>query len=97
MHHVMVDTVVEDNVGGGVRPWCRLGPADRQRGGRHYNDKMFSFYVVTPAGFQLEFGHGVWTISMNRGSMTAGTTASACGVTSRSVPAALLNPVGRLP
>ncbi len=30
--------------------------------GKHDNDKMFSFYVVTPAGFQLEFGYGARTI-----------------------------------
>ncbi len=26
--------------------------------GRHDNDGMFSFYLQTPAGFQIEFGHG---------------------------------------
>ena len=25
--------------------------------GRHMNDKMFSFYMQTPAGFMLEFGY----------------------------------------
>ena len=31
--------------------------------GKHDNDKMFSFYVVTPAGFQLEFGSGARVVS----------------------------------
>jgi hypothetical protein len=26
--------------------------------GRHENDGMFSFYVTSPAGFQVEVGHG---------------------------------------
>ena len=26
--------------------------------GRHDNDGMFSFYLQTPAGFQIEVGHG---------------------------------------
>ena len=36
--------------------------AHRQALGKHDTDKMFSFYVVTPAGFQLEFGYGARTI-----------------------------------
>jgi hypothetical protein len=31
--------------------------------GRHDNDGMFSFYVVTPAGFQVEVGHGARTVT----------------------------------
>ena len=31
--------------------------------GRHDNDKMFSFYVVSPAGFQVEIGHGARQIT----------------------------------
>ncbi|MEY2450003.1 MAG: hypothetical protein QOH79_3479, partial [Acidimicrobiaceae bacterium] len=26
--------------------------------GHHPNDQMFSFYVASPAGFQVEVGHG---------------------------------------
>ena len=31
--------------------------------GRHDNDGMFSFYLQTPAGFQVEVGHGARVIS----------------------------------
>lgn len=31
--------------------------------GRHDNDAMFSFYVVSPAGFQVEVGHGARLIT----------------------------------
>jgi len=33
--------------------------------GRHDNDAMFSFYVVSPAGFQVEVGHGARLITPN--------------------------------
>ncbi|HLY81408.1 MAG TPA: VOC family protein [Acidimicrobiales bacterium] len=62
LHHVMVETVSQDNVGQAFdRAWnARLPIANGL--GKHDNDKMFSFYVVTPAGFQLEFGYGARTI-----------------------------------
>ena len=35
--------------------------------GRHDNDGMFSFYMQTPAGFQIEFGHGARVITERLG------------------------------
>jgi 2,3-dihydroxybiphenyl 1,2-dioxygenase len=62
LHHVMVETVSRDNVGCAFdRAWSSGLPIANALG-KHDNDKMFSFYVVTPAGFQLEFGHGARTI-----------------------------------
>ncbi len=62
LHHVMVEANTQDDVGRAFdRAWASgLGIANGL--GRHDNDQMFSFYVVTPAGFQLEFGHGARTI-----------------------------------
>ncbi|MBA2949411.1 VOC family protein [Streptomyces himalayensis] len=31
--------------------------------GRHSNDKMLSFYAVTPSGFEVEYGYGAITVS----------------------------------
>jgi 2,3-dihydroxybiphenyl 1,2-dioxygenase len=31
--------------------------------GRHSNDKMLSFYAVSPSGFEVEYGHGAITVS----------------------------------
>lgn len=31
--------------------------------GRHSNDKMLSFYAITPSGFEVEYGHGAITVS----------------------------------
>ena len=62
LHHVMVETVSQDNVGSAFdRAWTAGLPIANALG-KHDNDKMFSFYVVTPAGFQLEFGYGARTI-----------------------------------
>jgi len=62
LHHVMVETVSQDNVGRAFdRAWSAGLPIANALG-KHDNDKMFSFYVVTPAGFQLEFGYGARTV-----------------------------------
>ncbi|MEV0185648.1 VOC family protein [Streptomyces sp. NPDC050625] len=31
--------------------------------GRHSNDKMLSFYAITPSGFEVEYGYGAITVS----------------------------------
>jgi 2,3-dihydroxybiphenyl 1,2-dioxygenase len=58
LHHVMFEVNDRDDVGRAFdRAWSAgLGIANGL--GRHDNDGMFSFYVVTPAGFQVEVGHG---------------------------------------
>ena len=58
LHHVMVEARDRDDVG---RAFDRAWNADVAIAnglGLHDNDGMFSFYAVTPAGFQVEFGHG---------------------------------------
>jgi 2,3-dihydroxybiphenyl 1,2-dioxygenase len=62
LHHVMVETVSQDNVGLAFDRAIQAGFPIANALGKHDNDKMFSFYVVTPAGFQLEFGYGARTI-----------------------------------
>jgi hypothetical protein len=62
LHHVMVETVSQDNVGAAFDRAWNAGLPIANAIGKHDNDKMFSFYVVTPAGFQLEFGYGSRTI-----------------------------------
>ena len=62
LHHVMVETVSRDNVGAAFDRAWNAGLPIANALGKHDNDKMFSFYVVTPAGFQLEFGYGARTI-----------------------------------
>ena len=62
LHHVMLETVSQDNVGAAFDRAWNAGLPIANALGKHDNDKMFSFYVVTPAGFQLEFGYGARTI-----------------------------------
>jgi len=63
LHHVMFETRERDAVGHAFdRAWA--GGFDIANGlGRHDNDGMFSFYVVSPAGFQVEVGHGARVIT----------------------------------
>jgi hypothetical protein len=58
----MLETVSQDNVGLAFDRAFKAGLPIANALGKHENDKMFSFYVVTPAGFQLEFGYGARTI-----------------------------------
>lgn len=62
LHHVMVETVSQDNVGSAFDRAWNAGLPIANALGKHDNDKMFSFYVVTPAGFQLEFGYGARSV-----------------------------------
>jgi 2,3-dihydroxybiphenyl 1,2-dioxygenase len=63
LHHLMVETNSRDDVGAAFdRAWASgLGIPNGL--GRHDNDGMFSFYVASPAGFQVEVGHGARTIT----------------------------------
>jgi biphenyl-2,3-diol 1,2-dioxygenase len=58
LHHVMLETRERDDVGAAFdRAWATDLPIPNGLG-RHDNDGMFSFYVQSPAGFQVEVGHG---------------------------------------
>jgi 2,3-dihydroxybiphenyl 1,2-dioxygenase len=58
LNHVMFEMNDRDDVGCAFdRAWnAGLGIASGL--GRHPNDGMFSFYVVSPSGFQVEVGYG---------------------------------------
>jgi biphenyl-2,3-diol 1,2-dioxygenase len=58
MHHVMFETVERDDVGAAFDRAFAAGHPIPNGLGKHDNDKMFSFYTMTPAGFQVEVGHG---------------------------------------
>lgn len=62
LHHLMFETKERDDVGAAFdRAWATdLGIPNGL--GRHDNDGMFSFYVRSPAGFQVEVGHGAKVI-----------------------------------
>ena len=58
LHHLMVETNDRDDVGAAFDRAWESGLAIPNGLGRHDNDGMFSFYVESPAGFQVEVGHG---------------------------------------
>jgi biphenyl-2,3-diol 1,2-dioxygenase len=63
LHHVMFETNERDDVGTAFdRVWAS-DLAIPNGLGRHDNDGMFSFYLATPAGFQVEVGHGARVIT----------------------------------
>jgi 2,3-dihydroxybiphenyl 1,2-dioxygenase len=63
LHHLMVETNERDDVGAAFdRAWA-TDLAIPNCLGRHDNDGMFSFYVQSPAGFQVEVGHGARVIT----------------------------------
>ena len=63
LHHIMFELNERDDVGAAFdRAWA-TDLAIPNGLGRHDNDRMFSFYLQTPAGFQIEVGHGARVIT----------------------------------
>ena len=63
LHHLRVETNSPDDVGAAFdRAWATDLPIPNGLG-RHDNDGMFSFYVTSPAGFQVEVGHGTKVVT----------------------------------
>jgi 2,3-dihydroxybiphenyl 1,2-dioxygenase len=63
LHHVMFELTQRDDVGAAFdRAWS-TDLAIPNGLGRHDNDGMFSFYLQTPAGFQVEVGYGARVIT----------------------------------
>jgi 2,3-dihydroxybiphenyl 1,2-dioxygenase len=58
LHHFMVEVPTIDDVGFALDRAVAAGARVVQGLGRHTNDRMISFYVATPSGIQVEYGHG---------------------------------------
>lgn len=57
--HIMVETTDIDAVGRAYDKVVKEGAADLVLSfGKHSNDEMLSFYMESPAGFEIEFGTG---------------------------------------
>jgi biphenyl-2,3-diol 1,2-dioxygenase len=65
LHHVMVETNSSDDVGAAFDRAFAAGHPIPNGLGKHDNDKMFSFYTMTPAGFQVEVGFGAREVGPN--------------------------------
>lgn len=58
MHHFLLEVEQVDDVGRCFDRALRNKVPIAQTLGKHPNDYMFSFYALTPSGFQFEYGHG---------------------------------------
>jgi 2,3-dihydroxybiphenyl 1,2-dioxygenase len=58
LSHLMLETCSIDDVGTTFTLCEREGVPIAMSLGRHTNDDMFSFYLATPSGFNIEFGFG---------------------------------------
>jgi len=63
LHHMMFETNRRDDVGAAFDRAWDTDLAIPMGLGLHDNDRMFSFYVASPAGFLVEVGHGARTIT----------------------------------
>ena len=60
--HMMVETKSIDDVGRAFDRAVRAGAHISATIGRHANDKMISFYVRSPSGFDIEYGCEGWQV-----------------------------------
>jgi 2,3-dihydroxybiphenyl 1,2-dioxygenase len=58
MWHFMLETNSLDDVGTALDLAIKTGTPLATTLGRHSNDQMVSFYMVTPSGFEVEYGWG---------------------------------------
>lgn len=66
LHHFMLEVETIDQVGEALDRLTELGAPIVTGLGRHSNDKMLSFYVRTPNGFEIEYGYSGLKIDDNR-------------------------------
>jgi 2,3-dihydroxybiphenyl 1,2-dioxygenase len=58
LNHLMLEVKSLDDVGNGLDLAKKAGVPVLRGIGRHTNDQMTSFYMLTPSSFQIEYGHG---------------------------------------
>jgi catechol 2,3-dioxygenase-like lactoylglutathione lyase family enzyme len=63
LNHIMFEVNKEEDVGAAFDRVRTAGIRVDAGLGRHDNDRMFSFYIGTPAGFRIEVGFGARQIS----------------------------------
>jgi 2,3-dihydroxybiphenyl 1,2-dioxygenase len=58
LHHIMIEANELDDVCASYERALAAGAPMANHLGRHLNDRMFSYYAVSPLGFFVEVGHG---------------------------------------
>lgn len=85
LHHALLEVRTMDDLGKTMDACMEHGVTIAESLGRHSNDLMISFYMVSPNGVQIECGHGgikvddaTWRVRhMNAGSLWGHRTAAA--------------------
>lgn len=79
LHHLMIQARALDDVGMTLDAVQDAGIEITASLGRHTNDHMFSFYMRSPSGFEIEYGWGAREISLGDWSMQHHTSMSIWG------------------
>jgi 2,3-dihydroxybiphenyl 1,2-dioxygenase len=58
LNHIMLQVASLDDVGHGLDAARDAGVKISSTLGKHTNDRMVSFYIQTPSGFDIEYGFG---------------------------------------
>jgi 2,3-dihydroxybiphenyl 1,2-dioxygenase len=58
LNHIMLQVTSLDDVGSGLDAAQAAGVTISASLGKHSNDRMISFYMATPSGFDIEYGYG---------------------------------------
>jgi len=58
LNHIMLQVASLDDVGSGLDAAQAAGVRISSSLGKHSNDRMISFYMETPSGFDIEYGFG---------------------------------------
>lgn len=77
--HAMVEVPSMDEVGRALDRVRTQGVKMSATLGRHCNDRMTSFYMKTPGGFDLEYGHGGLQVDWDKHSVYEATAVSLWG------------------
>lgn len=86
--HLMLEAKTLDDVGYALDRVARGGAHLSATLGRHTNDRMISFYVRSPGGFDIEFGWGGWQVDWSTYVPTTSLKDSAWGHSWNFAPAA---------
>lgn len=93
LHHVMVQLRELDDVGISYDLCRQQGLPISMTLGRHTNDRMVSFYVRTPSGFDIEYGWGAIEIDDQWWSVAQYTETSVWGHEMADLPPGAIEPV----
>ncbi|MES2262786.1 MAG: VOC family protein [Pseudomonadota bacterium] len=77
--HAMVEVPSMDEVGRALDRVQQHGVKMSATLGRHCNDRMTSFYMKTPGGFDIEYGHGGLLVDWDKHSVYEATAVSLWG------------------